>query len=132
MGCGAEPTLSASKEPASQDYERKTSDGDTMQADTVNYTKGETPMTDLQFNAYVELRNKYDELLQEADKMRRVAPRSSDDGMTDYQFRRYEKLRDKCEELDRELALLREENAKLKIQLEMSKALPKTTKGSRA
>ena len=88
-------------------------------------------MTDLQFNAYVELRNKYDELLQEADRMRRAAPRTSDEGMTDYQFRRYEKLRDKCEELERELALLREENAKLKIQLEMSKALPKTTKGSR-
>ena len=87
-------------------------------------------MTDLQFNAYVELRNKYDELLQEVDKMRRATLRSPDEGMTDYQFQRYEKLRDRCEELEREITLLREENAKLKIQLEMAKGLPKNTKRS--
>ena len=95
-----------------------------MMPDVVDFEKGETPMTDLQFSAYVELRNKYDALVREMDGLRKVESRPNDEGMSDYQFRRYEKLRDKCEELGRELTQLYEENARLKIQLEMSKATP--------
>ena len=107
-------------------------------ADTV---KGEAAMTDFQFKAYIELRDKYDVAVRELELMRQKteiqakaqAERqaelqaksvSGDEGtMSDYQFQRYEKLRDKCEELGHENALLREENAKLKVQAEMLKSL---------
>ena len=85
--------------------------------------KGETSMTDYQFRAYVELRDKYDALLQEMNSLRRNDPQVADDGMTDYQFKRYEKLRDKYEEMKLELSLLREENIKLQIQAEMLRTL---------
>ena len=55
-----------------------------MQADTIDYAKGETPMTD-------------------------------------YQFQQYEAIRDKCEDLTRENIQLREENAKLKNEIEQLK-----------
>ena len=94
-----------------------------MRKNPVNYAKGETPMTDLQFNAFVELQNKYVSLLQEVNVLRRAKPRSGDDGMTDYQFKRYEKLREKCEELTREVAILREENVKLQVRSEVLRGL---------
>ena len=97
-----------------------------MRNNPVNYAKGETPMTDLQFNAFIELQNKYDDLIQEVALMRRAKPNRDDDGMTDYQFKRYEKIRDKCEELSREVALLREENARLKVHSEMLRGLNKS------
>ena len=107
-------------------------------ADTV---KGEAAMTDFQFKAYIELRDKYDAAVRELELMRQkneiqmqanaekqaeiqAKSAQADEGtMSDYQFQRYEKLRDKCEELTHENTLLREENAKLKVQAEMLKSL---------
>ena len=94
-----------------------------MRDSPVNYAKGETPMTDLQFNAFIELQDKYNNLVQEISLMRRAKPRREEDGMSDYQFQRYEKIRDKCEELVREVTLLREENARLKVHSEVLKNL---------
>ena len=94
-----------------------------MQNNTVDYAKGETPMTDLQFNAFIELQKKYNDLMEEVTKLRQAKPQRGDEGMSDYQFQRYEKMRDKCEELGREVSMLREENAKLMVQAEMLKAL---------
>ena len=89
-----------------------------MAPDTVDYSKGETPMTDEQFKAYVELRDKYEALLE-----LRVKPQiADDDSVSDYQFKRFEQLRDEHEELRNELALLRKENAGLKMQLDMFKS----------
>jgi len=89
-----------------------------MADDTVNYSKGETPMTDMQFTAYVELRDKYEALLE-----MRLAPQTkADDTVNDILFQRYEQVRDKCEELSNELALLRKENAGLQMQLDMLKS----------
>ena len=100
--------------------------------------KGEAAMTDFQFKAYIELRDKYDAAVRELDLMRqkselqakaqaeikaKSASTTDDGSMSDYQFQRYEKLRDKCEEMAHENALLREENAKLKVQAEMLKSL---------
>ena len=85
--------------------------------------KGEASMTDYQFKAYVELRDKYDALLLETEQLRKNEPEAVEDGMTDYQFRRYEKLRDKYEEMKVEMAMLREMNVKLQIQIEMMRAL---------
>jgi len=89
-----------------------------MAADTIDYTKGETPMTDKQFLAYVELRDKYEALLQ----LRVAPPGKTDDVLSDYQFKRYEQIRDKCEKLGNELILLRKENASLKMQVDMLKS----------
>ena len=94
-----------------------------MRNKPTDYAKGEASMTDYQFKAYIELRDKYDALLQEMNQLRQKEPHHIEEGMTDYQFRRYEKLRDKYEDIKFELSLLREENAKLKIQAEMLKAL---------
>jgi len=86
-----------------------------MAPDTVDYSKGESPMTDEQFKAYVELRDKYEALLE-----LRVKPQNmTDDAGSDYQFRRYEQLRDEHEEFRNEIALLKKENAGLRMQLEM-------------
>ena len=89
----------------------------------IDFVKGEASMTDYQFKAYVELRDKYDALLQEVNQIPQKDPSSADDGMSDYQFRRYERLRDKYEQMSHELAMLREENIKLQIQAEMLRAL---------
>ena len=94
-----------------------------MRNKPVDYAKGEASMTDYQFKAYIELRDKYDALLNEMNQIRQKEPQTGEEGMTDYQFRRYEKLRDKYEDMRHELFLLREENAKLKIQTEMLKTL---------
>ena len=94
-----------------------------MHDKTVDYAKGETPMTDLQFKAFLELQNKYDDLLHEVNQIRRAKPRRTDEGMTDYQFQRYEKMRSQCEEMNREIAQLREENARLKVHAEVLKGL---------
>ena len=94
-----------------------------MRENTVNYAKGETPMTDLQFNAFIELQKKYDDLVAEVSLMHKAKPRRVEEGMTDYQFQRYEKMRDKCEELTREIAMLRDENARLKVHAEVLKGL---------
>jgi len=90
---------------------------DTMAPENVNYAKGETPMTDQQFAAYVELRDKYEALLE-----LRIAPiKEAEDAISDYQFKRYEQLRDECEGLKAEIAMLRKENADLSMQLDMLK-----------
>ena len=89
----------------------------------IDTTKGEAFMTDYQFKAYIELRDKYDALLMEVNQLRQNEPQAPEDGMSDYQFRRYERLRDKYEEVRQELSLLREENIKLQIQAEMLRAL---------
>ena len=97
-----------------------------MRSKSFDYSEGEASMTDYQFKAYVELRDKYDALVQETSQLRQKEPcngQSGQDGMTDYQFRRYEKLRDKYEEVSHELSLLREENIKLQIQAEMLRTL---------
>ena len=94
-----------------------------MPSKPVDNAEGEATMTDYQFRAYIELRDKYDTLLLEMDQLRQKTSQTADDGMTDYQFRRYEKLRDKYEEISHELAMLREENIKLQIQTEMLRTL---------
>ena len=94
-----------------------------MRNKPVEIEKGEASMTDFQFKAYIELRDKYDALVQEMSQLRQRDAQIGEDGMTDYQFRRYEKLRDKYEEVSHELSLLREENIKLQIQNEMLKTL---------
>jgi len=89
-----------------------------MADDTSGFAKGESPMTDLQFSAYVELRDKYEALLE-----LRLAPSiKADDTVNDYQFKRYEQLRDKCDKLSGELDSLRKENATLKLQMDMLKS----------
>ena len=94
-----------------------------MRGKPVDNTEGDVSMTDFQFKAYIELRDKYDALLLEMDQLRQQTPNSVDDGMTDYQFRRYERLRDKYEEMSHEITMLREENIKLQIQTEMLRTL---------
>jgi len=89
-----------------------------MAANTVDCAKGESPMTDLQFTAYVELRDKYEALL----SLRLEPPKSEDTPVNETLFQRYEQIRDKCEELGNELALLRKENAGLRMQLDMRKS----------
>ena len=93
--------------------------------------KGESPMTDLQFTAYIEIRNKYEALLQEVVALRMGSAQvKAEDAegteakeiVSDYQFQRYEQLRDKCEALSAELASMRKENTKLKLQVEMLKS----------
>jgi len=91
-----------------------------MAPDTVDYSKGETPMTDLQFAAYTELRDKYEALLLEtAGGLSLVTAGKSDPVFSDYQFKRFEEVRDKCEELASEIVKLRKENSRLKLQVEL-------------
>jgi len=92
-----------------------------MTTEVVDYAKGETPMTDLQFNAFNELREKYEALLQEVAVLRVEPVLKTDDVLSDYQFQRFEKVRDQCEVLSKEVASLLKENARLKLQLDMLK-----------
>ena len=94
-----------------------------MRSKSFDHSEGESSMTDFQFKAYIELRDKYDALVQEMNQLRQKETSDGQDGMSDYQFRRYEKLRDKYEEASHQLALLREENIKLQIQAEMLRTL---------
>ena len=94
-----------------------------MSGKSVDTVRGEASMTDYQFKAYIDLRDKYDAVVQELNQLRVEETQTAEIPMTDYQFRRYEKLRDKYEDMRVELSLLREENSKLKIQAEMLKAL---------
>ena len=93
-----------------------------MTPDIVDDAKGESPMTDLQFTAYMELRDKYEALLQETVELRIGSPRKAEEVVSDHQFERYVQLRDKCDEQGSELVSLRKENTKLKMQLEMMKS----------
>jgi len=90
-----------------------------MTPDKVDFSKGESPMTDLQFTAYVELRDKYEALVQDAAGLSFVPPARAETAFSDYQFKRFEQVRDKNEELNSEIALLRKENARLKLQVEL-------------
>jgi len=90
-----------------------------MAPDTVDISKGESPMTDLQFTAYTELRDKYEALLQEMAGVSIAPSGKADFTLSDYQFKRFEQVRDKCEDLSKEVALLRKENARLKLQVEL-------------
>jgi len=92
-----------------------------MAPETVDYAKGESPMTDFQFTAYLELREKYESLLQEVVELRLVPISNSESGVSDYQFQRFEEIRDKNEELNNELAVMRKENTRLKMQVELLK-----------
>ena len=85
-----------------------------------DFKKGEASMTDLQFSAYVELRDKYEALLQEVVVLRLDAERRGSEE-TVYQFRQYEEMRDKVEELTKELSSLRKENAGLRMQEDIFK-----------
>ena len=89
-----------------------------MAPDTVDLAKGESPMTDQQFAAYVELRDKYEALLE----LRVAVPNKTEGNVSDYQFKQYEQLRDECEGLRAELSLLRKENASLMMQLDTLKS----------
>jgi len=80
--------------------------------------KDEEPMTDLQFSAYVEIRDKYEGLLQEVIALR-VAAEKRVEGDSDYQFKQYEEMRDRVEELSKEIVSLRRENARLRMQEDM-------------
>ena len=115
-----------------------------MRNKSTDTVKGEAAMTDFQFKAYIELRDKYEAAVKELESLRKkgeiqaeiaaevqAMTGARDDGMSDYQFQRYEKLRDKCEEMAHENALLREENAKLKVQAEMLKSLSGDAKGKK-
>jgi len=89
-----------------------------MTANTSSFAEGESPMTDLQFSAYVELRDKYEALLE----LRLAPPQKEEDAVSDYQFKRYEQLRDKCEKQTLEIDQLRKDNTSLRMQVEMLKA----------
>jgi len=91
----------------------------TMAPNSVDTVKGESPMTDLQFTAYIELRDKYETLLQEALAMKLAPSQKGEDSVSDYQFQQYEQIRDRNDELKTELASLRKENAKLKLQVDI-------------
>ena len=90
-----------------------------MAQNSVDTVKGESPMTDLQFTAYIELRDKYETLLQEAVMLRLSPSPKGNEPVSDYQFQQYEQIRDRNDELSRELASLRKENAKLKLQVDI-------------
>lgn len=91
--------------------------------------KGDTPMTDLQFTAYMDIRDKYDALLQEIVALR-LAPQGKTAGpqggaaepFGEYQFKKYEEVRDECEHLRTELTALHKENTRLKMQVELLKS----------
>ena len=93
-----------------------------MAKNTVGNAKDESSMTDLQFTAYVELRDKYESLQRELIEIRLGSTLQTEDAVSDYQFQQYEQARNRCEELSNELAILRKENTKLKLQMEMLKA----------
>ena len=100
-----------------------------MAPDTVDYSKGESPMTDMQFAAYTELRDKYEALLLEAAGGLSIVPSGKSDlSFSDYQFKRFEQVRDKCEELGSEIAALRKENSRLKLQVELLQSSYKVTR----
>ena len=103
-----------------------------MQAESIDYTKGETPMTDYQTKLL--LATIADMLSSSASiedaRTRFMAITGNDvvlkgkftvnqgvpccEGMTDYQFQQFEKLWDERDGLTREITTLREENRKLK------------------
>ena len=85
------------------------------------FAKGEGSMTDLQFSAYVELRDKYEALLKEVVVLRLSAEKKVDSEEADYRFRQYEELRDKCDELSKDLTAMRRENARLRMQEDIFK-----------
>ena len=78
-------------------------------------------MTDLQFTAYMELRDKYETLLQEIASLRLAPPGAAGGTLSDYQFQRFEEVRDRCEELNKEITVLKRENTRLKMQVELLK-----------
>ena len=79
------------------------------------------PMTDMQFSAYVEIRDKYEALLQEVVVLRVTAEKRVE-GDSDYQFKQYEEMRDKVDELGKEVASLRRENTRLRMQEDVYKS----------
>ena len=100
-----------------------------MFSNTIDSEKGETPMTDYQFEYIMKLKDKVAELTHELSvslDMPGVANDNTSDGpdkngMTDYQFKQYETLRDKCEVMTRETNFLRMENAMLKSEIKKLK-----------
>lgn len=84
--------------------------------------KGETPMTDLQFTAYMDIRDKYEALLQETIALRLAPQGKASDNVDDYQFKKYEEVRDECEQLRTELTALHKENTRLRMQVELLKS----------
>ena len=104
--------------------------------------KGETPMTDYQFEYVMKLKDQVAELTNELTASLGAAPpaaavatpvqqtpptpaavgdKPETIGMTDYQFKQFEKLRDKLEALTRETNFLRMENATLKSEIKRLK-----------
>jgi hypothetical protein len=84
-----------------------------MQTDTVDYAKGETPMTDYQTKLLMSFVAESIRTSKDLDEARQrfanatniggiLTEKSNlEEGMTDYQFKRYEELRDKCFALER-------------------------------
>jgi hypothetical protein len=74
-------------------------------------------MTDLQFafTEYQKICVERDALREENRALRKEGSVCDESCITDYQFKAYVDLRDKCEAQSREIILLREENAKLKM-----------------
>jgi len=83
-----------------------------MSVDTIDYEKGETPMTDLQFLEYKRVSDELTEARREIEMLRGSQGASDSDGMTDYQFQEFNKLWD-------ERNALRDENEVLKKELEL-------------
>ena len=120
-----------------------------MVNNTIDCTKGETSMTDMQtkimvasivdifvtsqslieaYERFKRITNAADILLEKDSaaqelNMQRQTFQPGETGMTDYQFNRFVELWDKCDALTREAKMLREENLKLKDEINQLESL---------
>ena len=79
---------------------------DKMAHDSVDYAKGETPMTDLQFKEFQRLILREQELLLENSRLKEGANNQSGGNMTDKQFEAYVEMRDERDALKVKLEAL--------------------------
>ena len=70
-----------------------------MSQDSVDYAKGETPMTDLQYQDMKALREENYALKAEMALLKTQGFQPGETGMTDYQFEAYVKVRDERDAL---------------------------------
>ena len=110
-----------------------------MSSNSLDSEKGDTPMTDYQFEYVMKLKDQVAELTNELRGALGAIPQATDQaqvqsppqadagdkpestGMTDYQFKQFEKMRDKLDNLTRETNFLRMENATLKSEIKRLK-----------
>ena len=98
-----------------------------MVSNPADREKGESPMTDYQFEYVMKLKDRVAELTNELSMSLGVQEQSGMEdkpdaiGMSDYQFKQFESLRDKCEVLTKETNFLRMENAMLKSEVKKLK-----------